>query len=177
MSKITRTIKSSTAEVIFFDVETEKLGTVKQSFRGELEAKEVMKLCSNISGAIPCKVKSINVKETLYGMEEEKFITLGKAVDARSPETRGAITKEVASYIADVLMFNLSTMTPESVKRVLPRKLDEKAAFVWLSKHEKDENMKPVKLEKINEVKGLIYMSVDDFIKNSEIMPPPPRQF
>ena len=171
MSKITRTIKSSTAEVIFFDVETEKLGNVKQTFRGELDAKEVMKLCGNISGAIPCKVKSITVTETLYGMEEETFVTLGKAVDARSPETRGAVTKEVATYIADVLVFNLSTMTPETAKRVLPRKLDEKAAFVWLSKHEKDDNLKPVKLEKINEVKGLIYMSVDDFIKNAEIMP------
>lgn len=171
MSKITRTLKSSTAEVIFFDVETEKLSNVKQSFRGELDAKEVMKLCGNISGAIPCKVKSITVTETLYALDEEKFITLGKAVDARSPETRGAITKEVSSYIADVLCFNLSTMTPESVKRVLPRKLDEKAAFAWLSKHEKDESLKPVKLEKINEVKGLIYMTVDDFIKAAEIMP------
>ena len=171
MSKITRTIKSSTAELILFDVEAEKLSNVKHTFHGELDAKDVMKLCGNIIGAIPCKVKSITVTETLYGMDEEKFITLGKAVDARSPETRGAVTKEVASYIADVLVFNLSTMTPETVKRVLPRKLDEKAAFVWLSKHEKDENLKPVKLEKINEVKGLIYMTVDDFIKNAEVMP------
>ena len=171
MSKITRTIKSSTAEVIFFDVESEKLSTVKQSFRGELDSKEIMKLCSTIVGAIPCKVKSINVTETLYGIEEETFVTLGKAVDSRSPETRGAITKEVSTYIADVLVFNLSTMTPETVKRVLPRKFDEKAAFAWVSKHEKDENLKPVKLEKISEVKGLIYMTVDDFIKNAEVMP------
>lgn len=171
MSKITRTIKSSTADVIFFDVESEKLDTMRQTFRGELDEKEVMKLCGNVVGAIPCKVKKIIVTETLYALDEEKFVTMGKAVDARSPETRGAITKEVSTYIADVLCFNLSTMTPESVKRVLPRKLDEKAAFAWLSKHEKDENLKPVKLEKISEIKGLIYMSVDDFIKAAEIMP------
>ena len=174
MSKITRTLKSSTAEVIFFDVETEKLVNVKQTFRGELDAKEVMKLCGNISGAIPCKVKSITVSETLYGMDEDLFISLSKPVDKRSPETRGTITKEVGSFMASVMMFNLETMTAETVSRQIPRKMDDKAALAWISKHEKSETLKPVKVEKIEEVKGLRYLTVDDFIKNAEIMPPRP---
>ena len=164
MSKITRTITVTIADVIAFNTESEKLETLHPVNRGKLSHAEIVKNWK-FDGFIPCKIKSVRYDETLYGMEESKFVTLAKKVDTRSPETRGTITKEVSSFVAACMIFDGEKVAEKHV--ALPKKMNVDEANKWCRKRYDS----VIKVKSVGEVTGLYYMTVDDFISNSEVMP------
>lgn len=91
VAMVTRTIKSTTAEVLVANLETEQVFTKSITVAGTHKSEKTLLKALEQSIDTTEKimtVKSTTVNENLYGMEEQKFLQLAEVLPARG-------TKEV----------------------------------------------------------------------------------
>ena len=176
MSKITRTITSTVADILCLDVQNEKINHFEFTIPGKVEDKKAALRIVNktLAGhtdetALPVAVKTLEQRGVLYGMEESRFLELATPADKRSPVTRGAITKEVLTYAATCMVCN-SDFTVTTSVYPLPRKMDKEQAKRHLNRRAADGETIVV-VKSIDEISGLYFLPVDEFIANAEVLP------
>lgn len=174
MSKITRTIIHTICDVLVVNVADEILSHFSVTICGKVEdnaaaLKAVSKRYDKDAVVIPVAVKSCAPVGVLYGMDEARFLELATPADKRSPVTRGAITKEVLTYAATCMVCN-SDFTVTTAVYPLPRKMDKEQAKRHLNRRASDGETIVV-VKSIDEISGLYFLPVDEFIANAEVLP------
>lgn len=81
---VTRTITSTTAKAIVYDIAIDEIKTVEYKLSGELSSDLALKVITKEHEEVrPLKVTEVTVEDELYGMSEEKFIELADILPAR----------------------------------------------------------------------------------------------
>lgn len=81
---VTRTITSTKAETLVYDIASDEIKRVEYKLSGELSEDAALKAITKEHTEVrPLKVTEVVVQEELYGMEEEKFLELAVILPAR----------------------------------------------------------------------------------------------
>lgn len=172
MSKITRTISRTVANVVMADKAHKALVDVSVTFPyADMSSEEKTILAQagrENSPFIPAYVESVKVDPILYGMDESKFIQLAKKADKRGPETRGCITKDVSAFEAVCLVFDEVTAKPETRRFPIPAKIDPVKLKQKLNRAASGYTV--ISVKSIEETTGLYYMPVPEFVDNANII-------
>ena len=174
MPIITRTITNSVFTISAYNPATDGIEHINVSFQFEdVDAKTgrvriLKKAFVENPLLIPVYVYDEYKDSALYGLEESAFISHAKQANARNPETRGCITKEVHAFVADCLVFDDATKSVEMRVIPLPGKLDVDKAKSRLNRAAKGYTV--VNVKEVREIIGLYYMPVADFVKLASVI-------
>lgn len=81
---VTRTITSTKAEMLVYDIASDEIKRVEYKLSGELSEEAALKAIAKEHTEVrPLKVTEVVVQEELYGMTEEKFLELAVILPAR----------------------------------------------------------------------------------------------
>lgn len=174
MSDITRTFFTTTITAKVFDNDNDEITPYTATIPGKIPVNECKKALEKEPGFTRVftilKVIEVSYDEKLYSMPESTFVVLGKVADERSKETRNTVSKTILGYIAHIKVADNESLEIRDDVEVLPRKMSADEAKKYLNK--KFEFSTVIKVTGIQETNSLYYMSVEDFMKNAEVLPP-----
>lgn len=84
---VTRTITSTKAKAMVYNIEEDEIQTLEYKLSGELSADDALKAITKEHAEVrPLKVTEVEVQEELYGMPEEKFLELAEILPPRAKD-------------------------------------------------------------------------------------------
>ena len=161
MKNITRSFVSTSGTVIVYDTEKKALAEKNFTIDGKLDDAACIKTLEN-NGFKALEILNRETTETLYGMPESSFITLGNSYSERSKENRGMVSKSINTNVYGVKVYAMDTKTIE----------DKCITASSVKQLEKDlpTNFKLLEVVSMTSVETLICMTVEDFKKNARPM-------
>lgn len=143
----------------------EEIVFVPYGFNTEASAEKYIRKNADLNGKLAAVIR-IEKIASLFGMEESEFISKAKAVDARTKETRGFISKTVKGYAGTLVYMNKADHTIGKMEVVFSenKKLDV------LAKKLAPVDTFGITIENVHEVEQLYVMSEVDFIANARPM-------
>ena len=161
-SIVSRTINSTTAHVLVMNKNREVESIAVTVNSDKATDKQIKVLIPDDFKFI--EVERFEVSSVLYGMTESEFMAFGKPYATRGKETRGMISKEIVSHECTILVMDNNRAVIEQVIDI-PGKVTEKEIRKRVVP-----GLKYIDLVRIDEVKTLYAMPIDDFIKYGHVM-------
>lgn len=161
MKNITRSFITTSGTVIVYDAEKKALAEKHFTIDGKFDDAACIKALEN-HGFKALDILNREITETLYGMPESSFITLGKTYSERSKENRGMVSKAISTNVYSIKVYAMDTKTIE----------DKTMAAASIKELEKNlpSNYKLLEVVSTATVENLVCMTVEDFKKNARPM-------
>ena len=173
---ISRTMESTKANVVCFDVAKNAMVEKEYIFSGKMDKDAVLKTVRSMDETpefIPTFTKECNVESKLYGMKESVFIKKGFVLDERTAKVDGEkiITRSIESTIVTFNAFDVNKMQMSTGTEYFSGKVTAETALKTLRTLESD-TFKIVRVEKVESDVKLYAIKESVFLEYSFELPP-----
>lgn len=166
---ITRTFTTVYADSLVFEngKVIQSMAIVPDTCKDNASAEKYIRKHGLVSGKL-ISVEKLSTVEQLYGMEESEFLKFAHPVVARSKETRNMISKNVETFVGNLVYMDVATREIREREVTVPANYEKRLdKFAQLAA---EANEKGITIENVHKVASLYVISEADFIAHSKKM-------